>query len=63
MINKLPHLALVLTLAVLPLAAPVSAAPLPIPEGPATLAPAPAAAQEVPLFQALEWLDEAAESR
>ncbi|MFE1927531.1 HNH endonuclease family protein [Streptomyces asoensis] len=63
MIEKLPRLTLVLALSVLPLATPASAAPLTLPADPTGRAPAPAAAQEVPLFQALEWLGEAAESR
>ncbi|MFD9396165.1 HNH endonuclease family protein [Streptomyces sp. NPDC060000] len=65
MIKNLPRIAAVLALAVLSLTTPASAAtaPLSLPGGPATLAPAPAAAKDVPLFQALEWIGEAPESR
>ncbi|MEV5903587.1 hypothetical protein [Streptomyces sp. NPDC052127] len=63
MIKKLPRLALVLALSALSFTTQASAAPLPLPAGPAALAPVPPAAQDVPLFQALEWIGEAPESR
>ncbi|WP_405968875.1 HNH endonuclease family protein [Streptomyces sp. NBC_00015] len=57
------RLALVLALSALSFTTQASAAPLPLPAGPAALAPVPPAAQDVPLFQALEWIGEAPESR
>ncbi|MER5199846.1 HNH endonuclease family protein [Streptomyces sp. NPDC002755] len=66
MIKKLPRIAAVLALAALSPAAPATAATTPpsLPTAGAAIAgPAPAAAQDVPLFQALEWIGEAPESR
>ncbi|MGW6928045.1 GmrSD restriction endonuclease domain-containing protein [Streptomyces sp. NPDC054950] len=66
MIKKLTRIATVLTLATLPLTAPASAAtaqPSSPAAGPVVMSLAPAGAQDVPLFQALEWIGEAPESR
>ncbi|MFD7935324.1 hypothetical protein ACFV4T_12460 [Streptomyces sp. NPDC059755] len=67
MIEKLPRVAAVLALSVLPLTTPASAATTAQPSlaavGPAFVLSAPATAQDVPLFQALEWIGEAPESR
>ncbi|MFF1445633.1 hypothetical protein [Streptomyces sp. NPDC058295] len=63
MIKKLSRMTAVLALALLSPAAPATAAPaLPV-VGPAIAGSTPATAQDVPLFQALEWIGEAPESR
>ncbi|MGW1273195.1 hypothetical protein ACWD5A_31895, partial [Streptomyces sp. NPDC002491] len=67
MIKKLPRVAAVLAFSLLSVAAPATAAttarPSPAAAGTAAVTAAPAAAQDVPLFQALEWIGEAPESR
>ncbi|MFF3207691.1 HNH endonuclease family protein [Streptomyces sp. NPDC002962] len=67
MIKKLPRLAAVFALSMLPLTTPAPAAtaaqPPLVGAGPTAMASVPAAAQDVPLFQALEWISEAPESR